>query len=285
MAGSEEGKRKIIKFKLVGEEKGKKSSAPAGAKVSFKIPGVAKTGAPKLKLKILGERAPTPLRRLEGAPGVTTAALREIKDMLEDMNKYQKRITELEKQYDEEEDKRLVAEGELKALKPQLEEAKEELKSYRQMEKEYLGLQQRYEKLSKEKTELEAMYARDDLKHLKEALYAADGYLDRLKRDLKEGRISEKGYEIKSKQLLKDKWDAQHKMLVLEDILKKAIAKTELVAASKERRAKELKLVKKALEVEKPKKAKEKEAPLKEREKPKKVEKKAERRERKAVPA
>ncbi len=280
-----EGKKKVLKFKLVGGEKGGESSAPAGAKVSFKVPGVAKTGGPKLKLKILGERAPASLRGLEEAPGVTAAALREIKDMLEDMNKYQKRVAELEKQYDEEENKKLVVEGELKALKPQLEEAKEELKKYRQMEKEYLGLQQRYEKLSKEKAELEAMHAREDLKNMKQALWAADGYLDRLKRDLKEGRISEKEYEIKSKQLLKDKWDAQHRMLILEDILKKAVAKTELVVASKERRAKELKLVRKTLEAEKPKKAKEKEAPPKEKEKAKKVEEKPKRRERKAVPA
>ncbi len=169
---------------------------------------------------------------------------------------------------------------EIDELKKQIEQQEVELRKYRQMEKEYLGLQQRHEKLSQEKAELEAMYAKEDLKNLKEALWAADGYLDRLKRDLKEGAITEKEYEIKTKQLLKDKWDAQHRILILEDILKKAVAKTELVAASKEKRAKELKLVRKALNAEKPE---EKEAPPQEKEKPTKAEEKPERRERKAV--
>jgi hypothetical protein len=266
MAGPE-GK-KVLKFKLVEEKEGKGEPAPAGDKVSFKIPAA---GGPKIKLKILGEEAPAALRGVEGTP----EQLNKIMHTLAEMNKYQKRLADLEKQLDEEEDKRLVAEGELKALKPQLEEAKAELKKYREMEKEYLALQQRHEKLNMEKAELEAGYAKEDLKHLKEAIWAADGYLNRLERDRKEGVITEKEYIVKSKQLLKEKWDVQHRMLILEDILKKAVAKTELVAASKERHAKGLKLARKA-EAEKPEKVEEK-ALAKEKE--------AERRERKAVPA
>ncbi|MBA7597445.1 Inosine-5'-monophosphate dehydrogenase [subsurface metagenome] len=152
---------------------------------------------------------------------------------------------------------------EIDELKKQIEQQEAELGKYRQMEKGYLELQQRYEKLSQEKAELEAMCAREDLKNLKEALWAADGYLDRLKRDLKEGRISEKEHEVRSKQLLKDKWDVQHRMLILEDMLEKAVAKSELVVASRETQVKGLKLVKekKALPKEKAEKQERKAMP------------------------
>jgi hypothetical protein len=279
-----EGKKKVLKFKLLEGEEGGESPEPLEDRVSFKIPGAALKG-PKIKLKILGEKAPASLKGLEEAPGVTVAALSEIKSMLENMNKYQKRIAELEKAYEEEEDKRLVVEGQLKELKPRLEKAEAELEKYREMEKEYLNLKQQHEKLSREKSELEAMCAKEDLKHLKESLWAVDGYMDRLKRDLKEGAITQKEYDRATKPLLKQKWDVQHRMLILEDILKKAVTKTELVIAAKERRAKELKLVRREPEAEKPEKVREKEVPKKEKEKPKEVEAKPEKRERKAVTA
>jgi hypothetical protein len=152
------------------------------------------------------------------------------------------------------------------------------------MEKEYLDLKQKHEKLSKEKAELEAMCAKEDLKHLKESLWAVDGYLDRLKRDLKEGAITQKEYDRKTKPLLKQKWDVEHRMLILEDILKKAVARTELVATAKERREKGLRLVKRVKEAEKPEKIEERETPPEEKEKPKMVQAKPEKREREAIP-
>ena len=108
MAGPENSEKKVLKFKLVGEGESKESPASRGDKVSFNIQQIheaSKTESRKVKLKILSKEVPPSLKSLEGAPGVTMRALHEIKDMLEDMNKYQKRIADLE-----------VVEGELKVL-------------------------------------------------------------------------------------------------------------------------------------------------------------------------
>ena len=261
MAGE---KKKILKFKLV-ENKG-----------AVGIPSVPEAKGRVVKLKVLGKEVPATLSGLEGTP----AQLNKIMNMLEEMNKFQNQVAKLEKLCDWERNKRLVAEGELKALKPQLEKAEAEIERYREMEEEYGELKREHEKLAKEAAELEIACAREDLKNLKEALWAADGHLNRIKRDLREGTISEKEYELKTKQLLKDKWDAQHKMLILENWLKKAVVKTKLVAEIREKHVEGLELVKIAEEAEKTK-----EGEALPKEKPKRVEEKPEKRERKPVAA
>jgi CBS domain-containing protein len=144
---------------------------------------------------------------------------------------------------------------EVDELKKQIEQQEAELKGYRQMEKEYLGLQQKYEKLYQEKAELEAMCAREDLKKAKEELYSIDGRLKLLEGELKDGGINQKQYERAKGLLLKYKIEVSHKSLILEDILKKTIAKTELEEVAREKHVPEFKLkeVEEKKEKERPK--------------------------------
>lgn len=151
---------------------------------------------------------------------------------------------------------------EIDELKKQIEQQEVELRKYRQMEKEHLELQQRYEKLSQEKAELEAMYAGEDRKKLKEEEYSINGRLKLLEKGFEEGRIDEKKYEQAKGMLLERKSEVIHRMLILDEILKKAVEKTELIAVSREKHVKEFELKKKVEEKAEEKKEKPKAKPI-----------------------
>lgn len=175
-----------------------------------------------------------------------------VKKQLQEMNTKQKKIKKLEELYDEEKDKRISAESKLEALKNEFEEAKSELKKLRDIEKEHEKLKREFEKLKDEKRELKSKYAREDLKNLKDAVWAADGKLKILENENKEGKISDREYQIKKKAILEEKWEAQHKILILKDWIEKAMEKTEMIEQTKEKLVEGKELRKKALERENP---------------------------------
>lgn len=85
--------------------------------------------------------------------------------------------------------------------------------------KNYEKLEKKYKEIKKDRDELLADFEREDLKNLKESLWAVDGYLKRLEREWEEGNIPKSRYHEKKKNLLKKKWNVQRKALILKDRL------------------------------------------------------------------
>jgi DNA repair exonuclease SbcCD ATPase subunit len=251
-----EEEKKVLKFRLATGERTSEQPRSGKLEIMIKPKKWGRAGNGKIKLRILDKSAPHALEGIEGTP----QAMRRIEEMLvkhntllEEMNQYQRRLDELRKTYNEEENKRIKAEGKLEVLEGHVKKQEAELERYHQIEKEYEDLKRRHEKISQEKAELEATCAREDLKKAKEELYSIDGRLKLLESDLKDGRINQKQHERAKGLLLKYKIEVLHKSLILEDILKKAVANTELVAVSREKHVNEFKLKKKIKEKEKPK--------------------------------